>query len=51
MTTRYLGPTVRSMNELSATDSDLAVAILMLVLFLIALGLILPRLTGSARSR
>lgn len=51
MTTRYFGPTVRSMNDLTSADTELAVAILMLVLFLIAMALVLPRLTGGARSR
>lgn len=51
MTDRYLGPTVRPMNDLSPADSDLAMAILMLILFLVAMALILPRLTGGARSR
>lgn len=39
------------MNDLTSGDSDLAVAILMLVLLLIVMALLLPRLTGSARSR
>lgn len=51
MTTRYRGPTVPGMNDLSPADSDLAMAVLFLVLFLIAMALILPRLTGGARSR
>lgn len=51
MTDRYRGPTVRRMNSLSPADSDLALAVLMLILFLIAMALILPRLTGGARSR
>lgn len=51
MTTRYRGPTVRVMNDTLPADSDLAVALLMLVLLLIVMALILPRLTGGARSR
>ncbi len=39
------------MNDLTPADSELAMAVLMLVLFLIAMALILPRLTGGARSR
>lgn len=51
MTIRYPGPTVPGMNDLSPADTDLAVAILMLVLFLVIMALVLPRLTGGARSR
>lgn len=51
MTAGYPGPTVRTMNDITPADSDLAVAVLMLVLFLIVMALILPRLTGGARSR
>jgi hypothetical protein len=39
------------MNDLTSADTELAVAILMLVLFLIAMALVLPRLTDGARSR
>ena len=51
MTTRYLGPTVRAMDQVTPADSDMTVALLMLVLLLIAIALILPRLTRGARSR
>ncbi len=51
MTARYPGPTVRSMNDLTPADTELAVAILMLVLFLVVMALVLPRLTDGARSR
>ena len=51
MTTRYRGPTVRVMNEITPADPELTIALLMLVLLLVALALVLPRLTGGARSR
>jgi len=39
------------MNDLTPADTELAVAILMLVLFLVVMALVLPRLTDGARSR
>jgi hypothetical protein len=42
---------VRDMNEITPADSELTIALLMLVLLLVALALVLPRLTRGARSR
>ena len=39
------------MNDITPADSELTIALLMLVLLLIAIALILPRLTRGARSR
>ena len=48
---RVPGSYRRDMNEITPADSELTIALLMLVLLLVALALVLPRLTGGARSR
>ena len=42
---------MRVMNDITPADSELTIALLMLVLLLIAVALVLPRLTRGARSR
>ena len=42
---------MRAMNDITPADSELTIALLMLVLLLIVIALVLPRLTGGARSR
>jgi hypothetical protein len=39
------------MDQITPADSELTIALLMLILLLIAVALILPRLTGGASSR